>query len=94
MFNNHKQFRPLADRGPLRVLFTITSMPVGGAETLLVELVRRMDRERFLPELCCLKELGPLGEQLAGEIQTHSQLLSVKYDLRALGRLVSLIRKR
>ena len=35
---------PLADRGPLRVMFVITSMPVGGAETLLVELVRRMDR--------------------------------------------------
>ena len=86
--------RPLADRGPLRVLFTITSMPVGGAETLLVELVRRMDRERILPELCCLKELGPLGEQLAEEIPAHAQLLSGKYDLRVFPRLVSLIRQR
>ena len=53
---------PLADRGPLRVMFVITSMPVGGAETLLVELIRRMDRERFLPELCCLKHFDVLGE--------------------------------
>ena len=37
---------PLADRGPLRVMFLLTSMPIGGAETLLVNLVRRLDRER------------------------------------------------
>ncbi len=34
-------------------------MPVGGAETLLVNLIDRLDRERFAPKLCCLKELGP-----------------------------------
>ena len=42
---------PLDDRGPLRVMFLITSMPVGGAETLLVNLMRRLDRQRFLPSL-------------------------------------------
>ena len=50
-------------------------MPVGGAETLLVNLVRRLDRNHFLPELCCLKELGPLGEELAEEIPAFSDLL-------------------
>ncbi len=55
-------------RGPLRTMFLITSMPVGGAEVLLLNLVRRLDRRRVAPELCCLKELGPLGEELAGEI--------------------------
>ena len=59
-----KPLADLHDRGPLRVMFVITSMPVGGAETLLVELVRRLDRARFLPELCCLKELGPLGRNV------------------------------
>ena len=43
-FMFHRHLTPLDDRGPLRVMFVITSMPVGGAETLLVELVRRMDR--------------------------------------------------
>ena len=65
MLRPYRQLLPLADRGPLRVMFVITSMPVGGAETLLVELIRRMDRERFLPELCCLKYFDPLGEVLA-----------------------------
>jgi hypothetical protein len=38
----------------LRVMFVHTNMPVGGAETLTVELIRRLDRRRFAPELCCL----------------------------------------
>ena len=68
----------LADRGPLRVMFIVTSMPVGGAETLLVELIRRLDRKRFLPELCCLKDLGPLGETLSREVPAHHGLLTRK----------------
>jgi glycosyltransferase involved in cell wall biosynthesis len=91
------QFRPLPplpDRGPLRVMFLITSMPVGGAETLLVNLIRRLDRARFLPELCCLKDLGPLGEQLAEEIPAHHGLLRCKYDLRVLRRLTRLLASR
>jgi len=91
--NRHRQLVPLADRAPLRVLFAVTSMPVGGAETLLVNLIRRLDRDRFAPQLCCLKEPGPLGEQLAEEIPVHSRLLVHKYDLRVLPRLVRLFRR-
>lgn len=75
-------------------MFVVTSMPVGGAETLLVNLVRRMDRDRFAPELCCLKELGPLGELLADEIPVFSQMIRGKYDLRVLWRLAKLFRRR
>jgi glycosyltransferase involved in cell wall biosynthesis len=83
--------RPLDDRGPLRVLFLVTSMPVGGAETLLVNLVRRLDRRRFSPQLACLKQRGPLGEMLSDEIPVHAELLSHKYDLRVLPRLCRLM---
>lgn len=86
--------RPMPDVRPLRVMFVITCMPVGGAETLLVNLVRRLDRERFEPELCCLKYFGPLGEVLAGEIPAFSGLLKHKYDVRVLGRLTRLFRQR
>jgi glycosyltransferase involved in cell wall biosynthesis len=85
---------PPMDRGPLRVMFVITCMPVGGAETLLVNLVRRLDRARFAPELCCLKFLGPLGEELAREVPAFAGLLSDKYDLRVWGRLTRLLRER
>jgi glycosyltransferase involved in cell wall biosynthesis len=84
---------PIQDRGPLRVMFLITSMPVGGAEMLLVNLIRRLDRDHFLPSLCCLKSLGPLGETLAGEIPTFHDLIGGKYDVRVVSRLAKLFRQ-
>lgn len=81
-------------RTPLRVMFFTTSMPIGGAETLLVNLIRRLDRTRMTPELCCLKQLGPLGEELAAEIPVHAELLSHKFDVRVLWRLRGLLKKR
>ncbi len=75
-------------------MFVITCMPVGGAETLLVELIRRLDRSRFLPELCCLKYFGPLGEVLAGEVPAFAGLLADKYDFAVLARLTRLLLRR
>jgi hypothetical protein len=78
---------------PLRVMFLITSMPVGGAEVLLVNLIRRLDRSRCVPHLCCLKELGPLGEELAAEgVPASSHLIRGKYDVRVLWKLVRRMR--
>ncbi|MCE9607383.1 MAG: glycosyltransferase [Planctomycetia bacterium] len=94
MFHRRRRLLPLSERGPLKVLFVITSMPVGGAETLLVNLVRRMDRSRFLPELCCLKEFGPLGEVLAQEIPAVEKLIRHKYDYQVVGRLSKLMVER
>jgi glycosyltransferase involved in cell wall biosynthesis len=93
MFRFHRNLIPREDRGPLRVMFVITCMPVGGAETLLVELIRRLDRSELLPELCCLKHLGPLGEALSNEIPAFTGLLGHKYDFAVLGRLVRLLRR-
>ena len=81
-------------RDPLRVMFVITTMPVGGAETLLVELIRRLDRRRFAPELCCLKYFDVLGEMLAQEIPAFTGLLRQKYDFAVLPRLARLMRQR
>lgn len=76
------------------MMFVITSMPVGGMEALLVELIRRLDRSRFEPELCCLKYLDVLGETLAEEIPVFTGLLKHKYDFAVLWRLKKLMRKR
>jgi glycosyltransferase involved in cell wall biosynthesis len=78
---------------PLRTLFLTTSMPVGGAETLLVNLVRRLDRSRFSPEIVCLKEPGPLGEELSAELPVHARLLSHKFNVRVLLRLWRLMQQ-
>jgi glycosyltransferase involved in cell wall biosynthesis len=93
MFHRRK-LQPLEDRGPLRAMFMVTSMPVGGAETLLVELIRRLDRDHVFPELCCLKHPGPLGGLLASDVPVFSQLLRSKFDLAVLRRLVRLFKRR
>jgi len=78
---------------PLNVMFVITSMPVGGAETLLVNLTRRFDKTRIQPMIGCLKERGVLGDELAGEIPVFENLINHKYDLAVASRLGKLYKK-
>lgn len=85
---------PRVRRGPLPVMFIITSMPVGGAEMLLASLLRGLDPKRIRPEIICLKEPGPLGKELSFQFTVHSGVLKSKWDFLVLPRLVSLLRKR
>ncbi len=59
-----------------------------------MNLVRRLDRSRFAPEVVCLKELGPLGESWPPKCRLHQPLLGGKYDLRIWPRLMRLMRQR
>jgi glycosyltransferase involved in cell wall biosynthesis len=81
------------DKRPLRILFLTTSMPIGGAETLLVNLVRRLDRARFAPEVVCLKDKGRLGIELSAEMPVHYGLIEHKFDVAVLRRLCKLMRR-
>ena len=51
--------------GLLRVLFAITSSDAGGAETLLRELVGRLDRTAFEPMVVSLRPAGRVAAQIA-----------------------------
>lgn len=68
-------------------------MPVGGAETLLVNMMRRMDTNVIRPQVVCLKEPGPLGEQIAREFPVYSNLIGGKFDVAVLARLVKLLHR-
>jgi len=74
-------------------MFLVTSMPVGGAETLLVNLVRQLDRTRFAPQVVCMKDKGPLGEELSARMPVHSELIRGKFDVAVLWRLARLMRR-
>ena len=83
---------PFSDRvsalgRPLRTLFLLSSMPVGGAETLLVNMMRRFRPDRVVPAIACMKELGPLGESIQAEFPTSSHWLRHKYDYFIVDRL-------
>jgi len=94
MFNRSCEPSSLATRAdrPLRIAFVITSMPVGGAETLLVNLLRSFDPTRVQPQVVCLKEPGLLGESLATEFPVHHHLLRHRWDASVLLRLRDLLR--
>jgi glycosyltransferase involved in cell wall biosynthesis len=84
---------PAGRRGPLQVMFLITSMETGGAEMLLVNLMRRMDPQRCVPQLVCLKQAGELGEQIAAEFPVHSHLIRHRFDATVLGRLGRIMKR-
>jgi glycosyltransferase involved in cell wall biosynthesis len=78
----------------LRVMFVATSLEVGGAERLLVEILSHMDLTRFSPLVACLKGAGPLAEQLAGiSVPVFSNLMTNKFDPRVVLRLTRLMRR-
>ena len=78
---------------PLNVMFVITSMPVGGAEVLLMNLVRRFDPQRIKPSICCLKEKDELGEEVSSDIPVFEHLIKHKFDLAVIKRLGVLYKK-
>jgi glycosyltransferase involved in cell wall biosynthesis len=47
-----------------RICFGITELDQGGAERALVQIVTRLDRDRWLPHVICLGGRGPLAEPL------------------------------
>lgn len=57
----------------LRVLFVIDELDIGGTEQQLLEIVRRVDRSRFDPVVCCFRpgakarEIESLGVQVIHE---------------------------
>lgn len=91
--NTHKLAQENAVSRPLRVMFLLTSMPIGGAETLLVNLVRRADRTRMEPMIGCMKHQDVLGDELAKEIPVFEKLINHKYDFGVLRRLKKLFKE-
>lgn len=48
----------------MRLCLVLNVALVGGAEVVLLDMFRHLDPRRVRPELVCLREAGPLGEDL------------------------------
>jgi glycosyltransferase involved in cell wall biosynthesis len=55
------------DSRRVNVLLLTTGLGIGGAEIVVRDLARNLDRGRFNVSICCLKALGPIGVELAAE---------------------------
>jgi len=49
---------------PVTICYLIHQLEMGGTETHLVEVVRHLDRSRFVPVVCCLHRPGRLAKQV------------------------------
>lgn len=79
----------------IRVLRAITWLPVGGIERKIVEVLPRLDRDRFEVSLVCLRERGPLADELeAAGIPVELIPFRRRWDLGALRRLAALMKRR
>jgi sugar transferase (PEP-CTERM/EpsH1 system associated) len=78
----------------ISVLYVIWSLQTGGAERVVADLARRLDRSRFRPLVACLNFKGRLAEELEREgIAVFSLDKRRRADFPALFRLVRLLRK-
>ena len=69
-------------------------MHVGGAETLLFNLLRRMDRSRFAPNCAASRSSASSASILAREIPVHADCCGTNSMSRVLRRLTRLLRER
>lgn len=85
-----------AERQPLRVLWLIDSLTLGGAESLVLPFARAVDRSQVDLRVCCLKSIAgnPIEERLrdAGIPVTNLGARNLR-DLSAFRRLLALIRE-
>lgn len=79
-----------------RILHLITRLPIGGAERLLVDVVRRLDPIRYESAVCCIQARGELAAELerAGvPVFCLDRMQSKRFDWRAIADLARLLRR-
>ena len=78
-----------------RVLQLITRLPVGGAERLIADTVRKLDRSRYEPVVCCIQARGEMATEIerAGvPVICLERMKSKRFDWGAVGVLERLLR--
>lgn len=78
----------------IRVLHLITSMPVGGAENLVLTIMRKLDPDKFVSVLCCIRELGVMGEEARRDgfnVVELNRMRGRGFDLKAIRKIMDVI---
>lgn len=81
-------------RSPVRLTLVLDRTFVGGIETVMLDVFRRLDRRLVLPRLVCLHEAGPLADDYrdAG-IQVEVLDRRNRWDLTTLPKLIDTLRR-
>ena len=79
-----------------RILHVIATMPVGGAENVLLTTLRRLDRTQYHSVVCCLQDKGVLGaevEKLGVKLIELHKLQKGGWDRSIIDDLVDVIQR-
>lgn len=80
--------------GRVRLLILTVGFTVGGAEQLILVTAPRLQRLGFEVLVACLKGWGPIGDELERSgVRAVALGAAGAFDLRAAGRLLSLLRR-
>jgi glycosyltransferase involved in cell wall biosynthesis len=80
-------------RGKIKIMYLITGLNVGGAELVLLRLAKGLDKKRFETFVYSILPIGKVGERMQQEgIRVESLGVRMKYDFRALFRLIAKLR--
>lgn len=79
---------------PVPILRLITWLPSGGIERKIAAVLPRLDRSRFEPHVCCIRERGPLADELERSgVPVHVIPFRGRMDPVGLWRLSGLVRR-
>lgn len=80
---------------PIKVLYFITELNIGGAEKVLVHFLRELDPSRYRPLVACLYDGdGAIGDELRAQgIPVVDLGMTAPWRLDAVWRLVQLLRR-
>jgi len=78
---------------PTRLLLVIDELDIGGTEQQIFELVKRLDRRKYLPMVCCFRP-GRIAKEIeAFGVRVFTLRKRAKLDPSLLFRLVKLMRR-
>jgi glycosyltransferase involved in cell wall biosynthesis len=83
----------VTDRAPIRILFVMIEMGMGGSERLVFNLIRHLDRRRFEPSVAWLTEAPPLPEFVNLGVPLHHVPKRGRLDWRAMRQFARIIRE-
>ena len=82
-----------AESRPINVMYIIWSLAMGGAERVVINLAKGLDRDEFAPIVCCLNNKGVFAQELEDQgIKVIALNKRGKFDFMILGKLVRLMK--
>lgn len=78
----------------VNILYLVIGLGIGGTEIQLLELLKKLDREKYNPVVCCIKEKGVLADDIEKMgIRVESLSIRNRFNFLALSRLVRILRR-